>query len=125
MKAPTTVLTGSTNIVVESGSLQGTVVTTTASFVNLTASVPVGKILSLGPYAGVGVMTLYGTVTVVGTINVYAFVLVDGSTILGNGGTGVIVLDECTCNSGTGSVNAATICKYLEQYRIVVYLIDR
>lgn len=110
MTTPTAVLTTITTVTISTGSLQGLIVSTVASSVTLSATVGSGNTLALGPCSGL--MTLYGTLTAVGTINVYSLVVVDGSTKLGNGGTGVVLLDGCVVNSGTGSVAATVLSTY-------------
>ena len=112
MTSSTAVLTtATTSVTVSSGSLQGLIVSTDVASVTLIATVGSGNTLALGPC--IGLMTLYGTLTAVGTINVYSLVVVDGSTKLGNGGTGVVLMDGCVVNSGTGSVAATVLSTYL------------
>ena len=111
MTAGTAALTSTTGagITVQSGTMQGTVSCTAAAQVSLTATVAATTTLNVGTATG---MTLSGALTASGTINVLSGVTVSGSTLLGNGGTGSVVLNACTVQSGTGSVSATTISTF-------------
>ena len=109
MSLPTTVVTTDIDVtfVISSGSVQGTLTSTSNSTQSITASILDGTSLNIN---GVGLTLSVGTLTTVGTgsVTIGSGVTVTSATLAG---VGPYYLDQCTISAST-IITALNICTY-------------